>query len=212
MANNEIVQKRRYVNFIIVSIVLAVVFWVIEGLIHGLFFNQPYILRDLIMPEGHELWMRGVVSLMIILSGILAQLMIGRNVRISRDLQLSEKKYSTLFRKAPVAITIVDTDGIISDCNRSTEILMGFSREELVGNPYNGLHTFNHEDLPMLQEKFELLGRGREVPPYELEVIRKDGKRRWITVVSSLLITEGKVRGVFIMATDITAMKTSGMG
>lgn len=207
MVNNESVQKRRYVNFITASIILAVVFWVVEGFVHGLFFNQPYVLRDIILPEAHELWMRGVVSFMIILSGILAQLMIGRNIRISRNLQLSEKKYSTLFRKAPVAITMVDTDGIISDCNRATELLTGFSHEELIGKPFQKLLTLDPKDLPMLQEKFDLLARGRDVAPYELEFIRKDGDRRWITVVNSLVISGAVVQGFLIMATDITEKK-----
>ena len=194
-------------NFIAASIVLAIVFWVVEGLIHGLFFNQGYVLRNVIMPEAHELWMRGVVSFMIILGGILVQFMIGRNIRISRDLQLSEKKYSTLFRKAPVAITVVDTDGVISDCNRSTELLTGFSREEIIGNPFQKLLTLDPKDLPMLQEKFDLLARGRDVAAYELKIMRKDGEPRWINVVNSLIITDGAVQGFQVIATDITEIK-----
>jgi PAS domain S-box-containing protein len=52
-----------------------------------------------------------------------------------------------------------------------------------------------------------LLARGREISPYELKITRKNGEKRWINVVNSLLITNGAVQGFQIIATDITEMK-----
>ncbi|UCC13037.1 MAG: PAS domain S-box protein [candidate division WOR-3 bacterium] len=199
--------QKKPVNFIAVGIILAVFFWIGEGLVHGLLFNQTQLLRNLLMPEVHELWMRSVVSIVIIVSGIVAQVLITRNIRISRELLLSEKKYSKLFEKAPVAITVVNNNGIVSDCNKSTELLTGFSREELIGKPFQKLLTLDAKDLPKLQEKFELLARGRDVAPYELEIVRKDGQRRVINVISSLLIIDGAVQGFQVIAPDITEIK-----
>ncbi len=204
-------KKKKPVNFIIVSIILAVIFWVVEGFIHGVLFNKPDLLREIIIPEAHELWMRILVVTVMILFGIFAQIFFRRYVHLSNEYNISERKYSELFKKATVAITIVDTDGMISDCNKSTELLTGFSRDELIGRPFDKLLTLDTQDLPMLKEKFELLARGREVPPYELKIIRKDGEQRWIDVANSLLIQEGAVQGIQVMATDITAMKTAEM-
>jgi PAS domain S-box-containing protein len=203
------IGQKKPTNFVAVGIILAVFFWIMEGFIHGLFFNQSELLKNILMPEIHELWMRSVVSLMIIICGIVAQVLITRNMRISRELQLSEKKYSKLFEKAPVAITVVNNDGIISDCNKSTELLTGYSREEIIGNPFQELLTLDPKDLPMLQEKFELLARGRDVAPYELEIVRKDGQRRMINVMSSLLIINGAVQGFQVIASDMTEITQS---
>jgi len=151
--------------------------------------------------------MRLLVITLVLLFGIFAQYIFNRYCRLSHSLELTEQRYTMLFKKAPVAITVVDTDGVIVDCNRSTELLTGFSREELVGNVYQKLLTLNPEDLPMLEEKFELLARGRDVVAYELKIIRKDGTPRWINVVNSLIITDGAVQGFQIIATDITELK-----
>ncbi|UCC13036.1 MAG: PAS domain S-box protein [candidate division WOR-3 bacterium] len=204
-------KKRKPVNFIIVSIILAVIFWIVEGFIHGLLFNQPDLLREIIIPEAHELWMRVIVVTIMILSGVFVHIFLRRYASLSNEFNISERKYSELFKKATVAITIVDTNGRVVDCNRSTELLTGYRQEELIGKPFNELLTLDAQDLPILQEKLELLARGREVAPYELRITRKDGEHRWIDVANSLLIQGGVVQGIQVMATDITAMKTAEM-
>jgi PAS domain S-box-containing protein len=199
-------KMRTPINFIIVGVIVAVLFWFLEGLMHGLFFRQPFFWNEVI-PQAHELWMRLLVIMLIMLFGIFAQYIFHRYCRLSHSLELSEQRYKMLFKKAPVAITVVDTEGTVVDCNKSTELLTGFSREELIGNPFQKLLTLEPEDLPMLQEKFELLARGRDVAAYELKIKRKDGELRWINVVNSLIIADGAVHGFQVIATDITEMK-----
>jgi PAS domain S-box-containing protein len=63
----------------------------------------------------------------------------------------------------------------------------------------------------MLRENLDLVGRGRDIPPYELKIIRKNGETRWVNVVNSVMITDGAVQGIQVMATDITTMKTADM-
>ncbi|MBN2381030.1 PAS domain S-box protein [candidate division WOR-3 bacterium] len=124
--------------------------------------------------------------------------------RAEETLRESEEKYRSLFEKSPTAITLVDKSGIVIDCNTSTEELTGYSKEEIIGKQFKKLMTLDPEDIPQLQKKFEVLTIGQEIEPYELEIIRKNGERRWINVINSLLMKENEIVGFQIIATDVT--------
>ena len=127
--------------------------------------------------------------------------------RAKKLIQASEERYHTLFGNSPVAITLLDPTGVIIDCNNATENLIGYAKEEIIGNSFGNLSTLDPKDLPKLQANYQKLAQGREVEPYELEIIRKDGTRRWITVINSLLKKEDVVEGIQIIANDITDRK-----
>jgi two-component system sensor histidine kinase UhpB len=124
--------------------------------------------------------------------------------RIKASLRDSEERYRTLFAEAPVSVTIVDTSGIVVDCNEATATLTGFSRDEISGKRFDELMTLDPRDLPKLMESHERNIRGEDVEPFDLEIIRKDGSRRWILVKVSLFKRRGKVTGIQIYAIDIT--------
>jgi PAS domain S-box-containing protein len=107
--------------------------------------------------------------------------------RAQEALRASENRYRTLFEKSPASITLLDKSGVVIDCNESTEKLIGYSKEEIIGEPFEKLPTLDPKDLPKLKETYEKLSKGLEVEPYELEIIRKDGTRRWINIINSLL-------------------------
>ena len=124
--------------------------------------------------------------------------------QVEKALQESESKFRTLFEEAPAAVTVVDNSGVVVSCNESTEKLTGYHRKEIIGKPFKKLMTLNPEDLSRLDEYFEKLVVGIEVEPYLLQIIRKDGKRRWIRIQNSLLRKGEKVIGIQVYAVDIT--------
>jgi PAS domain S-box-containing protein len=127
--------------------------------------------------------------------------------RVEGALQESEEKYRSLFEESPTAITLVDKSGVVIDCNRNTEELIGYSKEEIIGKPFEELTTLDGRDLPKLRETYEELSKGKAIKPYELEIIRKNGERRWIDVVNSLLMKDSEVVGFQIISTDVTERK-----
>jgi PAS domain S-box-containing protein len=127
--------------------------------------------------------------------------------RAEEALRASENQYRTLFEKSPDSITLVDKSGVVIDCNKSTEELIGYSKQEIVGKPFEKLLTLDPKDLPRLKEQYEKLSQGLEVEPYDLEIIRKDGKRRWINVTNSLLMRDDVVVGFQIISRDVTERK-----
>ena len=119
-----------------------------------------------------------------------------------------EEKYRTLFERSPLSITLADKTGVILDCNRLTEEITGYTKEDLVGKRFEELATIDSKDYPMLRKKLENISKGHEDTPYELEIKGKDAKSRWLLVLNSPLMKDNEVTGLQIIANDITERKS----
>jgi PAS domain S-box-containing protein len=53
--------------------------------------------------------------------------------RANQALTLSESKLSSIFNAVPESVVVIDTDGIIVQCNPATAITFGYSKNELIG-------------------------------------------------------------------------------
>ena len=122
-------------------------------------------------------------------------------------LHQSEEKYRALFDEAPASVTIIDTSGMVADCNEATAKLTGLSRSDLIGKRFDELMTLHPEDVPQLMANFSKLIEGQGVEPYELEIIRKDGGRRWLLIRNSLIKDGDNVSGIQVYAIDVTQRK-----
>lgn len=68
----------------------------------------------------------------------------------SHNLNLSLNKYHSIFKSAPVYIGLIDAQGILIDSNSMSEELLGYKREELIGQHYSKII---HPDYIGLAEK-----------------------------------------------------------
>ena len=160
--------------------------------------------------SGELKWVSGVGT-KITYQGRTAGLVSFRDVtdrkRAEEALRQSEENYKALFEESPSSITIVDTNGVIQNCNEATERLTGYPRHEIVGKKFNELLTLSPTEIPRLTNYFKKLIKGKTVEPYELGVIKKDGSRCWITVRNSLYKKGPDVAYIQVSAIDITAHK-----
>jgi PAS domain S-box-containing protein len=60
----------------------------------------------------------------------------------------SRKRFGDLFEFAPDAIVMSDSSGIIKDTNRQAEVLFGYEREDLVGQPSEVLMPISLQSVP----------------------------------------------------------------
>ncbi|UCE72937.1 MAG: PAS domain S-box protein, partial [Methanomassiliicoccales archaeon] len=132
---------------------------------------------------------------------------IGKDIQSIEKLEEIEEKYRILFQKSPASVTLLDKSGKVIDCNESTEHLTGYSRDEIIGRNFSKLSTLDTEVMSQMKRVHQKHQKGEEVEPFELEIIRKDGERRWIEVISSLQVKNGEVAGIHIISNDITKQK-----
>ena len=127
--------------------------------------------------------------------------------RAEGALRANEGKYRSLFEKSTASITLVDESGVVIDCNRATEEITGYSKNEIIGESFEKLITLDPKDLPTLMELYENLLTGQDIKPHELEIINKDAERRWINIFVSKLFKGKDIVGFQIIASDITERK-----
>ena len=103
------------------------------------------------------------------------------------------------------ALMTTDPIGVITDVNRQMCAITGRTREELIGTPFKDYFT----DPKRAEDGIRKVLAENRVTNYELTISAKDGKE---TVVSYNATTftgeDGRLRGVFAAARDITAQKT----
>ncbi|MFW9894252.1 MAG: PAS domain S-box protein [Candidatus Thorarchaeota archaeon] len=125
---------------------------------------------------------------------------------LEQKLKISENRYRNLIESVPLSIALVDRKGIVVYCNPATERLLGFSENELVGAEFRSLPAINQKYLPMMMERFMHVIKGEELPPFDVELYRKDGSIIWISYQTSL-VKLGEDILVQAVLTDITDRK-----
>ena len=127
--------------------------------------------------------------------------------RAYEKLSESEQRFRSLWQNAPVAYHVLDTKGIIKDVNDTEAMMLGYSREELIGRPIFDFIT--PEQREEAKKRFEMKIRGQSVSKAENRIyLRKDGTRI-IVDISDVLErdAEGKIVGMRTAMVDITERK-----
>ena len=121
-------------------------------------------------------------------------------------LKRSEKKYRFLFETTPFSIVLLNDNGIIVDCNPTTERMFGYAKEEIRGRHFINISIIDQDFLPTLLNLFKKLLKGKEVHRIDVQMYRKDGSLIWATLQASIVKMGGKT---FVQATfqDITKRK-----
>jgi len=118
----------------------------------------------------------------------------------------SEKKYRDLYDNAPDMYHTLNNDKIIIDCNETEAIMLGYSKDDIVGRPLANFLTkesrkFLDSDYMALKEKGALFN-------LERTFIRRDGSTfPAIINVFANIDDQGKMTGTRAIARDITERK-----
>ena len=100
--------------------------------------------------------------------------------RQMRDrLQIVETSYRELFENMLDGVFLADERGTVIDCNRSLCEIIGYTQDEFLGmNYYRDLFV----DPDVVTDFRRKLTRGGEIKDYELQIVRKDGTVRDVTM------------------------------
>jgi len=126
--------------------------------------------------------------------------------KTKEELKESEEKYRFLFEKSPVSILLIDTTGIIEDCNPSMEKLINYDRSEVIDKHFADLNIALPEYLPILYKRLKIIAQGKTIDPIDIQLKKKDGSVIWVTIESTL-VKLGEKPILMVMVHDISATK-----
>jgi two-component system NtrC family sensor kinase len=124
---------------------------------------------------------------------------------IRDQLHASEIKYRELFEKIRDGVFVVDPKGIVVDCNQALCDIIGYSRDEFLGMNYYKYLFLSRDDVMQFRRLFRRVG---EIKDYEIQIIRKDGAIRDISLSGYARRNHaGAIAGYQGLMRDITEAK-----
>lgn len=118
-------------------------------------------------------------------------------------LQRSEKELSEFFENASVGLHWVGPDGIIIRANQAELDLLGYSREEYVGQPIAKFHA----DKDVINHILNCLNNGQTLNKYASRLICKDGSIKDVLISSNVFFDNGKFIHTRCITLDVTDLK-----
>ncbi|MBM4240693.1 MAG: PAS domain S-box protein [Euryarchaeota archaeon] len=120
-------------------------------------------------------------------------------------LQRTTEELERVIESSPAAIAVFDLDGRVRRWSPAAEIIFGWTADEAIGrfNP-----TVPPEYKDVFIEQLELLRERKTFPPIEINPMRKDGSRLYISLSAAPLYdASGNVEGIVGVMTDVTDRK-----
>jgi PAS domain S-box-containing protein len=114
-------------------------------------------------------------------------------------------RYRDLFENANDTVYAMDMQGNLTAINRTGEMLLGYTRDELLGK--SSLRLAAPEDHAAANERLAAKVAGGGPTVYESTLIAKDGRRIPIEVSTKALHRDGKPSEILAVARDITERK-----
>lgn len=125
-----------------------------------------------------------------------------------KTINKQSEKYKTVFELSPEAIGILDMKGNIVDMNERVYDLLGYRREEIIGKNVAEVPYLTKEGRAKVKENFLKRISDKDVPPYEVEFLTKEGKKIVGRVLAAPIRDKNKkIIGEIVMISDITERK-----
>lgn len=122
------------------------------------------------------------------LNGELHLLQINRNIEnikgFQKDKKESESKFKTIVEKSHASILIIDDQGKFIYFNPQSQILFGYTIDELLGESF--VKVLHPNSIDLVKERYRKRQNGEFVPEhYEFQIVRKNGEIRDVEISSS---------------------------
>lgn len=122
-------------NFARLGIIVGLLYWPAEALLHTLFFTGGRFIDNLIPSDANEAWMRSLIALAFIAFGLFAE----REMRVQQAMRtrLTQKsqRLQAIIDHTYDAYVGIDPSGTITGWNHSAELLFGWPLQKILGQP-----------------------------------------------------------------------------
>ena len=126
--------------------------------------------------------------------------------RQEQELRDSSERFRAIFDNTLVGILFATPDRIIADVNERAASLLGYQREELLGQSLEVLHLSPAHFARFSEQVRAKAGKG-EVIQFEYQLRRKDGSPVWAQLSGKQVALAGLGEGMLWVADDITPRK-----
>ncbi|UCC20001.1 MAG: PAS domain S-box protein [Promethearchaeota archaeon] len=123
-----------------------------------------------------------------------------------QKLMESEEKYRHLYESSPYSIILINMEGIIIDCNLSSEKLSGFNKNELIGMNFAHSNFIPKEHIYVVVKDFKTLLKNEVLEPREIELFTHEKKHVWVSYQASICTIENE-KIIQVIIEDISKRK-----
>ena len=120
-------------NLAHLGILVGVLYWPAEALIHDFIFGQGSFLKNLLGPDPDEIWMRTLISAMFIGFGLHARKTVVHQQQLQEKLRKKSERLHQIIDCTYDAYVSMDRNGVITGWNRSAEALFGWPMNQIIG-------------------------------------------------------------------------------
>lgn len=175
----------------------------------------PFFEYKVILPKGTVMTVEATSSIFTYQGQPAVQIIlrdISQRKQMEKALQKSEEKLkkkvnylNTLIENINELFFTYDKQGNLTFVNKKFWEVLGYKPTEVVGK---SVLDFVHENYKEIIQK-EIQARLKKAKPdiYEVQVIHKDGSKRFIKNNASSIIEDGEIKGGLVIAEDITERK-----
>jgi len=128
--------------------------------------------------------------------------------RMETKLREADERYRAIFESANDILVLIDKKGKILDVNKTVEDIGGYRREEIAGKNIRFLaKMMTKKSLAIVLKNFLKRMVGMSIPPYEIQMIKKNGELINVEVNAVALRRDGRIVGDLAILRDITEKK-----
>ncbi|ATX82391.1 PAS domain S-box-containing protein [Mariprofundus ferrinatatus] len=183
------------IGFSGLGVILAVLFWPAEALLHVIVYGDESFLENLLSGDANETWMRLMISSTLIGFGFFAQRAFGRQKSLQTRLQKKSERLQEIIDRSYDAYVSADEGGNIIEWNRSAEILFGWPRQKIIGKPLETIipERMREEHRRGMRQYLENNIGSWLYKPMRTQALHRDGFEFNVEMVVTPLNSEGSI-------------------
>jgi PAS domain S-box-containing protein len=173
LAEESNYKKIANAKLIVVGVLLSLLFWFLEALLHVLVFNDVSLSEQVFRPPFHEVWMRLTIMSMFVSFGIYAHWMLEARRRAEEAVKLVNSELTQIFETAADGMRVVDKNFTVLRANQTFCSLAGLPKDAVIGRKCHEVfrgRTCDTPSCPLIQVLNE-----EERVEYDSEKKRRDG-------------------------------------
>jgi two-component system sensor histidine kinase/response regulator len=186
---------------------LAVLYWVLEALVHVMLADGVSFIQRLYGPAFDDLLVRMLVLSFFAIFGSHAQYTINQRKVAQAAMRASEAKYRTIIESIEDGYYEIDANGLLTFCNESLSRINGRAKTDMIGKPIQSL--LKQDTAAKFIDKFTALAQNpSHSNELEWSTTAKDGTKHFFeTAVSIIHDATGQPAGARGLLRDVTRRK-----